>query len=164
MQLNAQAAEGFRLGGINDPLNVPTCARTRTCWTFGGRPTFDSETLWNYELGAKIAFADGRGQFNISVFDAEIEDLQCRCVAGTCSSRIVINVPEAHSTGAELELTAQPTDRFDFGISASYAESEVDSSVTSTVRARSSRRHRGGNRLPSSRSSSWRRTRPIAGR
>ncbi len=25
VQLNAQAAEGFRLGGINDPLNVPLC-------------------------------------------------------------------------------------------------------------------------------------------
>ena len=48
-------------------------------------------------------------------------------LAGTCSSRIVINVPEAHSTGVEFELTAQPTDRFDFGISASYTESEVDS-------------------------------------
>ena len=26
VQLNAQAAEGFRLGGINDPLNIPLCS------------------------------------------------------------------------------------------------------------------------------------------
>ena len=132
MQLNAQASEGFRLGGINDPLNQGRCARPRTSITFGGRDSFESEALWNYELGAKIGFAGGRGQFNIAAFHAEIDDLQMPVVAGTCSSRIVFNVPGAHSTGVELELTAAPTDRFDFGISASYTESEIDTSVTST--------------------------------
>ncbi|MGH8203936.1 MAG: TonB-dependent receptor, partial [Steroidobacteraceae bacterium] len=132
VQINAQAAEGFRLGGINDPLNVPLCTQ-EDLDTYGGRPGFDSETLWNYELGAKIGFAGGRGQVNVAVFHAEIEDLQVPALAGTCSSRIAINVPESHSTGIELELTAAPTDRFDFGISASYTESEIDSSVTALV-------------------------------
>ena len=130
VHLNAQAAEGFRLGGINDPLNIPLCS-AQDILDFSGRPTFDSETLWNYELGAKIGFAGGRGQLNIAVFDAEIEDLQVPAVAGNCSSRIAINVPKSHSRGAEMELTAQPTDRFDFGISASYTESEIDTSVRS---------------------------------
>ncbi len=98
VQLNAQAAEGFRLGGINDPLNQGLCS-PEDLVTFGGRDSFDSETLWNYELGAKIGFADGRGQFNIAAFYADISDLQMPVVAGTCSSRIVFNVPEAHSTG-----------------------------------------------------------------
>jgi iron complex outermembrane recepter protein len=131
VQLNAQASEGFRLGGINDPLNVPLCS-PEDLITFGGRDSFESESLWNYELGTKIGFAGGRGQFNIAAFHAEIDDLQMPVVAGTCSSRIVFNVPGAHSTGVELELTAAPTDRFDFGISASYTESEIDTSVTST--------------------------------
>src|SRR5262245_24834741 len=74
-QLNAQAAEGFRLGGINDPLNLGLCSADDVD-TYGGHPTFDSETLWNYEFGAKIGFADGRGQFNISAFYADISDLQ----------------------------------------------------------------------------------------
>ena len=100
-QLNAQAAEGFRLGGINDPLNIPLCS-AQDIADFSGRPTFDSETLWNYELGAKIGFADGRGQFNIAAFHAEISDLQVPAVAGNCSSRIAINVPESHSTGVEV--------------------------------------------------------------
>src|SRR5688572_21684705 len=132
VQFNAQAAEGFRLGGINDPLNVPLCS-AEDLETYSGRPSFDSETLWNYELGAKIGFAGGRGQFNFAVFHAEIEDLQVPALAGTCSSRIAINVPEAHSSGVEMELTAAPTDRFDFGISATYTESEIDSSVTALV-------------------------------
>ena len=101
--------------------------------TFGDRPLFDGEELANYELGAKISFADGRGQFNIAAFHAEIDDLQAVMLAGACSSRIVMNVPEAHSTGAEFELFVQPTDRFDFGISASYVESKVDSSIGTVI-------------------------------
>ena len=128
-QLNAQASEGFRLGGINDPLNLLLCNADDVI-TYGGRPTFDSETLWNYELGTKIGFAGGRGQFNFAAFYADISDLQVPALAGSCSSRIAINVPKSHSAGVELELTAAPTDRFDFGISASYTESEVDSTVT----------------------------------
>ncbi len=131
VQVNAQASKGFRLGGINDPLNVPLCS-PEDLITFGGRDSFTSETLWNYELGAKIGFAGGRAQFNVAVFRADIKDLQMPVVAGTCSSRIVVNVPDAHSTGVELELSAQPTDRFDFGVSASYVSAELDSSVTST--------------------------------
>ncbi len=131
VELNAQASEGFRLGGINDPLNVPLCS-AEDLVTFGGHDSFDSEKLRNYELGAKLRFAGGRGQFNVAAFHAEIDDLQMPVVAGTCSSRIVVNVPRAHSTGVEFELSAQPTDHFDFGISATYTQSEIDTSVTST--------------------------------
>ena len=81
VQLNAQASEGFRLGGINDPLNVPLCT-PEDIDDLRRPPTFDSETLWNYELGAKIGFADGRGQFNIAAFHAEIEDLQVPVAGG----------------------------------------------------------------------------------
>ena len=128
LQLNAQASKGFRLGGINDPLNLLLCSDEDEI-TYADRPGFDSETLWNYEVGAKIGFAGGRGVFNIAAFRADIDDLQIPVLAGTCSSRIAINVPKAHSTGVELELSAQPTDHFDFGISASYVSSELDSSI-----------------------------------
>jgi iron complex outermembrane receptor protein len=36
--LNAQVSRGFRLGGINDPLNVPLCT-PEDLVTFGGRET-----------------------------------------------------------------------------------------------------------------------------
>jgi outer membrane receptor protein involved in Fe transport len=132
VQLNAQFSEGFRLGGINDPLNLTLCTPGDVA-TFGNRPLFDDEKLTNYELGAKIGFADGRAQFNVSAYHAEIDDLQAVMLAGQCSSRIVMNVPKAHATGAEFELIAQPTDRFDFGITASYVEAEVDSSLSTVI-------------------------------
>src|SRR3546814_239140 len=50
--LNAQASKGFRLGGVNDPLNTPLC-NAEDLALFGGFQDYDDETLWNYEIGAK---------------------------------------------------------------------------------------------------------------
>lgn len=129
--LNAQVSEGFRLGGINDPINVPLCSPADLV-TFGGRPTWEDEELLNYEVGSKSTVMGGRGTFNIAGFFMDIENLQVTTTAGTCSSRIVFNVPDARSQGLELEFSAQPTTSFDFAISASYTDSELRSSVTST--------------------------------
>ncbi|MBO6752779.1 MAG: TonB-dependent receptor [Spongiibacter sp.] len=131
IMLNAQVSQGFRLGGINDPLNVPLCTPADAA-TFGGRDAFDDETLTNYEIGSKMTLFGGAGVLNASLFYSDIEDLQATVNAGTCSSRIVYNVPEAHSQGLEVELTVRPLSNFEFGVSASYVRAEIDSDVTST--------------------------------
>ena len=38
--------------------------------------------------------------------------------AGTCSSRLVFNVPKSRSVGGELEMTCAPTNHFDFALGA----------------------------------------------
>ncbi|HEX6159049.1 MAG TPA: TonB-dependent receptor, partial [Thermoanaerobaculia bacterium] len=130
-RLNAQVSKGFRLGGINDPLNRPLCTPADLV-TFGGRDSWEDETLWNYELGAKSTFGSGRGSFNASVFRADIENLQATVTAGSCSSRLVFNVPKARSQGVELEFEYAPTDVFDFAVSATRTNSELRSTLTST--------------------------------
>jgi iron complex outermembrane receptor protein len=129
--LNAQIAKGFRLGGINDPLNIPLCT-AQDLVTFGGRDTWDDETAWNYEIGSKSLFLNGRGSVNVSAFYVDIKDLQVSVTAGSCSSRLVFNVPKARSVGAELEFAVAPSDRFDFAVSAGYNDSELRSTLTST--------------------------------
>lgn len=129
-QLNAQVSKGFRLGGINDPLNTPVCSPEDLA-TFSGRDSWDDEELWNVEVGSKSTILGGRGTFNVAAFTMDIADLQATVTAGSCSSRLVFNVPSARSTGLELELTAQPTGAFDFAISASYADSQLGSTLTS---------------------------------
>ncbi len=51
-----------------------------------------------------MLLAERRVTLNVSAFYSDIEDLQATTTAGTCSSRIVFNVPKARSRGAELEL------------------------------------------------------------
>jgi iron complex outermembrane receptor protein len=131
LQFNAQASRGFRLGGINDPLNIPLCSPADIV-TFGGQKNWKDETAWNYEVGTKMRFLDRKATFNASVFYTDIKDLQATTTAGTCSSRIVFNVPTARSTGLEAELFARPNPTWDFGLSATWVDAKLTSSVTST--------------------------------
>jgi iron complex outermembrane receptor protein len=132
MQFNLQAARGFRLGGINDPINIPLCS-PQDVLIFGNQKNWKDETNWNYEIGAKMRFADHRVTFNVSAFYNDIKDLQATTTAGTCSSRIVFNVPTARSAGVEAELFARPSRNWDFGLSASYIDAKLTSSVLSTL-------------------------------
>ena len=130
-RLYAQVAKGFRLGGINDPLNVSLCTAADLA-TFRGHDSWSDETLWNYEVGSKNRVMGGRGSFNVAAFYADIKDLQATVTAGSCSSRLVFNVPKARSAGAEIELDMAPTPQFDFALSATHTDSKLKSTVTST--------------------------------
>ena len=115
--------------------------------TFSGRDSWEDEELWNYEVGSKSTIQGGRGTFNIAAFTMDISDLQTTVTAGSCSSRLIFNVPSARSTGLELEITGQPTGAFDYAISASYADSELGSTLDLDRRRRHDQRglrHRGG--------------------
>ena len=68
----------------------------------------------------------------MAVFHSDIEDLQVTLDAGSCSSRISFNVEEAHSTGLEFELTAEPTENLVLSFAGSYIESEFDDTVISS--------------------------------
>ena len=127
-QVNAQVSKGFRLGGINDPLNTPLCT-PRDLETFGDRPTWDNETLWNYEVGTKSTILGGRGTVNVSGFYMDIGNLQATVTAGSCSSRVIFNVPDARSAGLEVEVAAQPTPLFDVALAASVADARLQSTL-----------------------------------
>ena len=142
--VNAQAAKGFRLGGVNDPLNAGLCSAADRA-LFGGFQNYKDESLWNYELGVK---AQGRGfTFNAGGFYNDIRNLQTTLDAGSCSSRIVFNVPKAHSRGFEAELGFQPSDGLDFSIAGSVIQAEFDSTLPGALTAATG--IRDGNRLPS---------------
>jgi iron complex outermembrane recepter protein len=123
VQITAQAARGFRLGGINDPLNVTLCT-PEDLVTYDGHPTWDDEEVTNYELGFKSRLADGRVTFNASAFFSDIDGLQVIADAGSCSSRIILNA-QAEAIGAEMELFARPNESWDFGLSATYVQAEI---------------------------------------
>jgi iron complex outermembrane recepter protein len=123
--LNAQASRGFRLGGINDPLNASLCSAADLT-TFGPLAgSWKDEKAWNYEAGAKTQFAGGRGSLNVSAFYMDIRDLQLTVTAGQCSSRLILNADKARSVGAELELTASPSDHLDLAVSAALNDSKL---------------------------------------
>jgi len=126
--LNAQVSKGFRLGGINDPLNVPICT-PQDLATFSGRDNWEDEKTWNYEMGAKSRIFGDRGTLNLTAFYMDIRDLQATVTAGSCSSRLIFNIPKARSQGVEGEFSVAPNSHFDFSVSGSYNDSEMKSTI-----------------------------------
>ena len=146
LRFNAQVSRGFRLGGINDPLNVTLCTPADLA-IYEGQPTFKDEKVTNYEIDAKTRLAGGRVQFNAAVFFSDIDNLQVIADAGSCSSRIVLNA-QGQSKGAEAEMLAR-WGKLDLGVSASY----IDAQITQTRNDANGNPIAGirdGNRLPTS--------------
>jgi iron complex outermembrane receptor protein len=143
LTFNAQASKGFRLGGINDPLNVPLCTQADLA-TFSGRDSWVNETAWNYEVGAKSQLMNGKASINVSAFHMDIKDLQLIVTAGSCSKAV--------SQGLELEVNATPNQYVDFSVSGTVNNAELKSTLTSTAANGQKSVVSGiedGNRLPS---------------
>ena len=147
LSVNVQAAKGFRLGGVNDPLNLGLCTPADVL-IYGPfqAEKYDDETLWNYEAGVK--YSRGPITLNAALFHTQIRDLQITVDAGSCSSRIVLNVDKAHTTGLEAEFSARPMPGLELSLAGSYVEAEFDSTVDNATLA-SLTGIRKGNRLPS---------------
>jgi iron complex outermembrane recepter protein len=120
--VNLQVAKGFRLGGVNDPLNEGLCSAQDRI-DYGGFDRYDDESLWNYEAGVKSQF--GMVSFNAAAFYTDISNLQVTADAGSCSSRVVFNA-DAHTKGVEFELTARPAHGLDLSLAGSLIEAEFD--------------------------------------
>ncbi|PZQ65449.1 MAG: TonB-dependent receptor [Phenylobacterium zucineum] len=146
--LNAQVSKGFRLGGINDPLNRPLCTPADFA-TFNSlsTPSFKNETVWNYEAGMKARLGGGAGQLTLAGFYADISNLQATIDAGSCSSRVIANVKSARSVGFDAELNYRLTDNFDVSAAASYNDAQLTSSLTDAT-GQPIQGLRDGNRLP----------------
>ena len=147
--VNAQASRGFRLGGVNDPLNQILCnaGGIGTYDTYSVYQRFKDETLWNYEVGVKSSFK--KVTLNGSFFYIDIDNLGVNVDAGACSSRVTISVPEAHTLGGELELSVQPMDSLLVTFAGSYVQAEFDSTIINSATGEVIDGIKDGNRIPS---------------
>lgn len=92
----AQAAQGFRPGGVNQVIGLPA-----------ERAAYTSDSLWNYELGAKATLARGV-YLNLAGYRIDWDNLQVSArTAGTGSVfGLISNAGAARVWGAEAELSA----------------------------------------------------------
>lgn len=115
------AAEGFRTGVINSDLPFSTCGRELAAAGFpNGTPATDPDTVMNYELGAKLQFAQRRVTLNAAVYRIDWSDLQGQVILPSllqgfsrCNSPIQLNLGDARSEDAEVELSDALTERLE---------------------------------------------------
>jgi outer membrane receptor protein involved in Fe transport len=119
----ASAAKGFRIGGTN-PYVPPQCDSALTSLGITNGHEFKSDSLWNYELGLKSSWLDGRVKTRVAVYDIEWKNTQ-HTVVLPCLWSIVANLGSTLSRGTEFELDAAPLDHLTVNLSAGYEDAKV---------------------------------------
>ena len=110
-----QAAEGFRLGGPNQPGGFQASA-----------PPFDSDSLWNYEIGWKSAWADDKVIFNGAAYYIDWSEIQIQLVDSTGAFDYIGNTGDAEIYGFELDTTLRPVTGLEISSGLTYSKARLD--------------------------------------
>jgi len=123
--LYVEIAEGFRPGGGLGPF-PPTCTQELQDKGLLPSPTqVDSDSVVNYEVGAKTSWLESRLNVNAAAFYIEWDDIQ-QTVFLDCGFRFTDNAGEATSRGVELEIDAVLTEQLSLQLAASYVDAQLE--------------------------------------
>lgn len=106
------AARGFRSGGFNTAVGAVN-------------PTFDPESLWTYEIGAKQSFLDGALFVDAAFYYQDYRDIQSTNVT-IIGGTEVFNAGKASGPGFDLIVQAVPTPDLSFGMTFGYNRVRFD--------------------------------------
>ena len=119
----ANAAKGFRLGGANRPVPLTPLVVT-DLGTLGlpltPPPTFDSDSLWSYEIGSKSRLLDNRLSLNVSAFHIDWKNIQQNVVLPQSGFDFETNAGRATVDGLEFEAKWRATDALTLSAGASW--------------------------------------------
>lgn len=129
----ASAAEGYRIGGNNIGL-IPLCDPELEALGTSREAvqSYDSDSLWSYEIGVKSMLAENRLRLNAAVFHSVWSDIQTSVLLD-CGLGFVGNAGEAESTGFEVELAATVTAGLSVGINIGYNDAEITDAGVGTA-------------------------------
>ncbi|MFC4312337.1 TonB-dependent receptor domain-containing protein [Steroidobacter flavus] len=116
----ALASKGFRFGNPNTVADLPGFD-TPTSW--------DSDELWNYELGSHSVLMGGLLQVDASLFYIDWKDIQVRLVRPD-NLTYGTNAGTARSRGVELAAAFRPIDPLTFTTNVTYLDAELTETVT----------------------------------
>lgn len=113
--LYVQAAQGFRVGGVNAPIPGDQT---------GFRPDYRSDSLWTYELGSKNTLWDNKLLLNLAVYRSDWNNIQVEATTPT-GFNYIANAGSARVKGAEAEIQLRPLRGLDLTSSASYTDATL---------------------------------------
>lgn len=127
----AEAAKGFRYGGVNQPVPKQFCAADLAAAGVTDPPqTFGPDSLWSYSVGEKGRFANGRVTLNATAFLVDWSDVQTRLLLGQCSYYFIQNKGAIQSKGLELESVMRITDELTVTANGSYTNATANGDIT----------------------------------
>ncbi|MBN8846437.1 MAG: TonB-dependent receptor [Sphingomonadales bacterium] len=128
----AQAASGFRPGGANQVLGLPTSFTP-----------YESDKLWTYEAGAKSTLLNGQFLFNLTGYVTDWKNLQVSGTSGTFA--FLTNAGDARVKGVEAEAIAVPARGVQFSANVNLLSAKLTSDQINDLVIASGRK---GDRVP----------------
>ncbi|RVT92956.1 TonB-dependent receptor [Sphingomonas crocodyli] len=118
LTLYARAASGFRIGGLN---NASTAAQFGVTIPDG----FNSDSLWNYEVGVKGSLADGILNYDVAGYQIRWNGMQVTAFSPTGAFTYIVNAGKSVVNGAEAQLRFNLRNGFTATFGASYTDSHL---------------------------------------
>jgi outer membrane receptor protein involved in Fe transport len=130
----ANVAKGYRPGGqvpivpAGEPGTETDCVAALKAVdpniTIQQTRSFNSDSLWNYELGAKTAWLDHRVTIDAAGFYIDWKNIQQEILL-SCGFQYTANAGAAVSKGGELEMRARPTDPLELSLGLGYQNATI---------------------------------------
>jgi len=125
MMTYLSVSKGYRIGGTNVPIvPVPVPATPES---------YDSDSLWNYELGLKGTFFGNRLLLTAAMYYIDWEDIQVELEEPVSELSYNTNAGRAVSQGAELEFVFRPAKGWEVTSSWAWNDTEIKESVEGTL-------------------------------
>jgi iron complex outermembrane recepter protein len=120
----ANVAKGYRVGGVNTPLpsfcNVPPA-----------QSSYDSDSVWSYEVGAKNNLLGGSLQIDTSVFHINWNNIQQEVLVPSCGFEYITNAGKASINGLDFAVSALLFGHFKPSLAASYTDAHYSQTIVS---------------------------------
>jgi iron complex outermembrane recepter protein len=123
LMVYATASQGFRPGGVNQVLGLPNALAP-----------YQSDSLWNYELGAKSSWLERRLILDIDGYLSNWSNMQVSGRTPNGAFSFITNAGAARVKGVEFDLTALPIENLQITANASVSraaltENQVNANV-----------------------------------
>ena len=116
LRVIASAAKGFRFGGVNAIIGANT----------DNAPTFyESDELWNYELGVRSDWFDGLLRADVTAFRIDWSRLQITQRASDGLNQFIDNVGGSKNQGVEAAVTSILPWGFTLNVNGAYVDART---------------------------------------
>jgi len=111
----ATAAKGFRIGGATPPLPAVACGT-------GFPDSYNSDSVWSYEIGTKDRFLDRRLQIAASAYYIRWSNIQQAFYVPVCGIQFTTNAGEAEAKGFDFQGQWQPIRALELELAVGYTD------------------------------------------
>ena len=134
-------AKGFRPGGLVPIVPAGQAGTATDCVaalhqtdpniTIAQTRSFQSDSLWNYELGTKTSWLDHRLTFDAASFYIKWKNIQQEILL-SCGFQYTANAGAAESKGGEMEVHARPTEPLELSLGVGYQNAKITEASASS--------------------------------